>query len=68
MDRTAPASVSTDYCRETLLTHIDGPTPIISFPTQNIAFHLADSRGYDSLPMMTSRYLDRYEDVALLAR
>lgn len=68
MDRYSPASVSTYYSHDVLLTHITGPCPMISLPSRDLSFMLVQQADYDELLRMVTAYLDGYMDSALAAR
>lgn len=68
MDMKQQASKSTYYSHDVLLTHIDGPTPMISFPSKDMTLMLARNSDYHKLLECVEKYLDNYKDVALSAR
>ena len=68
MDQNSPASVSTYYSHDILLTHIAGPCPMISLPSRDMSFMLIQQADYDELLQLVTSYLDGYNDSALAAR
>jgi hypothetical protein len=68
MDKNQKASRSTYYCRDVVLTHIDGPAPMISIPSRDMSFMFARDSDYLHLLGMVERYLDNSDDADLSAR
>lgn len=68
MDLNEQASRSTYYSHDVLLTHICGSTPMISFPSKDLTFLLANNSDYHILLKHVEKYLDKYNDIALSAR
>lgn len=68
MDLNERSSRSTYFSHDVFLTHISGSTPMLSFPTKDIAFMLARNSDYHQLLKHVEKYLDNYKDIALSAR
>lgn len=68
MDLFKPASVSTFYSHDVLLTHISGETPLISFLSRDISFRMARNVDYHKLLELLEDYLNRFSDIGLSAR
>jgi hypothetical protein len=68
MDTQKPASRSTYWSHDILLTHISGPAPMISLPNRGISFSLAFDSDYKKLKSMVGRFLDNFSDSAVAAR
>ncbi|HBY88692.1 MAG TPA: hypothetical protein DEO86_22815 [Colwellia sp.] len=68
MDMKEQASRSTYYSHDILLTHIQGPTPMISILSKDLSFMFAKNSDYQTLLKYVENYLDEYEDIALSAR
>lgn len=68
MDLFKPASISTYYSHDVLLTHISGETPLISFLSRDISFRMARNVDYHQLLVLLEDYLNSYSDIGLSAR
>ncbi len=68
MDLNEPATTSTYYSHDVLLTHISGPCPMISFPSKDYSFMFVQEIEYHKLLTLVTNYLDGYKDVSLAAR
>lgn len=68
MDLFRPASISTYYSHDVLLTHISGETPFISFLSRDISFRMARNVDYHQLLVLLEDYLNSYSDIGLSAR
>lgn len=68
MDIKKQASRSTYFSHDVLLTHVQGPTPMISLPSKDLTFMLARNSDYHLLLKYVEDYLNKHKDIALSAR
>lgn len=68
MDMKKQASHYTYYSHDILLTHMQGPTPMISILSKDLSFMFAKNSDYQILLKYIETYLNKYEDIALSAR
>jgi hypothetical protein len=68
MDHQNPVSTSTYWSHDIFITHISGPSHMISLPSRGVSFMFACDSNYDELRSMVSRFLDNFADSAVAAR
>ena len=68
MDMKKQASHSTYFSHDILLTHMQGPTPLISILSRDFSFMFAKNSDYQILLKYVESYLNKNEDISLSSR